>query len=205
MSDSMVELEPAPPMMGIAPFTRLTTCWATATSSASVIVELSPVVPSTRMPSVLLARWKSTRRSSASKSTSPLALKGVTRATMEPVRLRTLVDMMGSFRWMVRRRAGRAVGRRQATSRRFRLSSIATSRDIKNASRRAALLATDGMVPHPGKIAPLQISCRQSRGYSPQAHPRAAPDEGVRRTLPPLGSAPAGSPRIICARSSITC
>ena len=63
-SDSAVELEPAPPMTGIRPATRSMTVLATSRSSSSVIVEDSPVVPKTRMPSVPFSRWKSTRRSS---------------------------------------------------------------------------------------------------------------------------------------------
>ena len=44
----------------------------------------SPVVPSTRMPSVWFCRWKSTRRSSAGKSICPFSSNGVTSATIEP-------------------------------------------------------------------------------------------------------------------------
>ena len=63
------------------------TNFATSKSSRSVMVELSPVVPSTRMASVPFSRWKLTRRSSASQSTDLSSLKGVTRATIDPVRL----------------------------------------------------------------------------------------------------------------------
>ena len=62
---SAVELEPEPPMTGMRPATWSTTNLATAMSSASVIVEDSPVVPSTRMASVPFCRWKSTRPSRA--------------------------------------------------------------------------------------------------------------------------------------------
>ena len=54
--DSAVELEPAPPITGMRPATLSTTHLLTARSSSSVIVDDSPVVPSTRMPSVPFAR-----------------------------------------------------------------------------------------------------------------------------------------------------
>ena len=83
-----VELEPEPAMTGTRSATRSTTKAQTASSSSSVIVELSPVVPRVRMPSVPWARWKSTRRPSASKSTDPSASNGVMSATIDPSRLR---------------------------------------------------------------------------------------------------------------------
>ena len=81
-----VEFDPEPAMTGTRPATRSTTKAQTASSSSSVMVELSPVVPSVRIASVPFARWKSTRLPSASKSTLPSSSKGVTSATIEPSR-----------------------------------------------------------------------------------------------------------------------
>ena len=47
-----VELEPEPAMTGTRPATRSTTKAQTASSSSSVMVDDSPVVPRVRMPSV---------------------------------------------------------------------------------------------------------------------------------------------------------
>ena len=95
MSMVSVQLEPDPAITGMRPATRSTTQRMTSSSSSCVMVELSPVVPSARIASVPASRWKSTSRSSASKSTAPVLSKGVTSATIEPVRLR--MSISGSF------------------------------------------------------------------------------------------------------------
>ena len=76
-------------MTGTRPATWSTTNLTTELSSSSVIVALSPVVPSVRIASVPFSTWNSSRRSSWSKLTEPSSLNGVTRATIDPSSLRT--------------------------------------------------------------------------------------------------------------------
>ena len=81
-----VLFEPLPAITGTRPATRSTTNLHTSSSSSCDMVDDSPVVPSVSRASVPFARWKSTRRPSASKSTLPSSANGVTSATMEPLK-----------------------------------------------------------------------------------------------------------------------
>ena len=83
-----VQLEPVPAMTGTRPAAEATTQRRVSSSSSWVMVELSPVVPRVKMASVPLAMCHSTSSRSFSKFTEPSAWKGVTRATMEPLRCR---------------------------------------------------------------------------------------------------------------------
>ena len=87
-----VELDPVPAITGTRPCAASMTQRRTASSSSWVMVELSPVVPRARMASVPLAMCHWVSSLSLSKFTEPSAWKGVTRATMEPFRLRMSIS-----------------------------------------------------------------------------------------------------------------
>ena len=94
-----VELEPVPAMTGTRPAAASMTQRRTASSSSWVMVELSPVVPRARIASVPLATCHSASSFSFSKFTEPSAWKGVTKATMEPFKLRMSIGTFLLIKW----------------------------------------------------------------------------------------------------------
>src|SRR3712207_5963804 len=84
-----VLLEPVPAITGTLPFATLTTVLMTSLSSASVIEDVSPVVPHGTSPWMPCPIWNSTSPSGASTSTSPL-LNGVTSAVYAPLNISLL-------------------------------------------------------------------------------------------------------------------